>query len=114
MSWCAVDVRSREADRAAIASWLVGRSGQAVEERDDGTLVSFSETEAAAREVLLELRHAFAGVEGSTRGTGANPGANQVQGEHPGKDPAQESRRALSKALRGLDPARLPAALSGK
>ena len=67
MSWCAVDVRSPEGARAAIASWLVGRTGQAVEERDDGTLVSFSETESAARELLLELQHTFAGVEGCAR-----------------------------------------------
>lgn len=67
MSWCAVDVRSPEGARAAIASWLVGRTGHAVEEREDGTLVSVSENEQAARELLLDLRHAFADVEGRTR-----------------------------------------------
>ena len=68
MSWCAVDVRSPGDSRDAVASWLVGRTGQAVEERDDGTLVGFSETEAAAAQLLGELRARFgAGVDGRAR-----------------------------------------------
>jgi ribosomal protein L11 methyltransferase len=68
MSWCAVDVRSPGDSRDAVASWLVGRTGQAVEERDDGTLVGFSETEAAAEQLLGELQARFgAAVEGRAR-----------------------------------------------
>lgn len=68
MSWCAVDVRSPGDSRDAVASWLVGRTGQAVEERDDGSLVGFSETEAAARQLLDELHAQFgAGVDGRAR-----------------------------------------------
>jgi ribosomal protein L11 methyltransferase len=68
MSWCAVDVRSPGDSRDAVASWLVGRTGQAVEERDDGTLVGFSETEAAAEQLLGELHARFgAGVDGRAR-----------------------------------------------
>jgi ribosomal protein L11 methyltransferase len=68
MSWCAVDVRSPGDSRDAVASWLVGRTGQAVEERDDGTLVGFSETEAEAQQLLGELLARFgAGVDGRTR-----------------------------------------------
>jgi ribosomal protein L11 methyltransferase len=68
MSWCAVDVRSPGDSRDAVASWLVGRTGQAVEERDDGTLVGFSETEAAAQRLLGELHARFgASVDGRTR-----------------------------------------------
>ena len=59
MRWCAVDVRSPGDSRAAVASWLVGQTGQAVEERDDGTLVGFSETEAAALLLVRELHAAF-------------------------------------------------------
>ena len=59
MSWCAVDVRSPGDSRDAVASWLVGRTGQAVEERDDGTLVGFSETEAVAEQLLGELHARF-------------------------------------------------------
>jgi ribosomal protein L11 methyltransferase len=59
MSWCAVDVRSQGDSRDAVASWLVERTGQAVEERDDGTLVGFSETETAARQLLAELEARF-------------------------------------------------------
>ena len=34
--------------RDALGAWLVARTGQAVEERDDGTLVTFAPDEAAA------------------------------------------------------------------
>lgn len=59
MSWCAVDVRPPAAERDAVAAWLVGRTGQAVEERDDGTLVGFAASEAAAASLLSGLRSAF-------------------------------------------------------
>ncbi len=59
MSWCAVDVRSPGDSRDAVASWLVGRTGQAVEEREDGTLVGFSENEVAAEELVQELHATF-------------------------------------------------------
>lgn len=68
MSWCAVDVRSPGTSRAAVASWLVGRTGQAVEERDDGTLVGFSESEATAQSLLRALHAEFGQhVEGAAR-----------------------------------------------
>jgi ribosomal protein L11 methyltransferase len=68
MSWCAVDVRSPGDSREAVASWLVGRTGQAVEERPDGTLVGFSENEATAQRLLDALHEAFgADVAGCTR-----------------------------------------------
>jgi ribosomal protein L11 methyltransferase len=59
MSWCAVDVTSPSDARAAVATWLVSRTGQAVEERDDGTLVSFAEHPAAAGALLVDLRKVF-------------------------------------------------------
>jgi len=59
MSWCALDVRSPAAERDAVAAWLVGRTGQAVEERDDGTLISVVESAGAADRLLDELRAAF-------------------------------------------------------
>jgi ribosomal protein L11 methyltransferase len=67
MSWCAVDVRSPVDSRDAVASWLVSRTGQAVEERDDGTLVSFSESPDGAEQLLAALRDRFRGVEASAR-----------------------------------------------
>ena len=68
MSWCAVDVRSPGASREAVASWLVGRTGQAVEEREDGTLVGFSENEFTAGRLLRELHAVFgSGVAASAR-----------------------------------------------
>jgi ribosomal protein L11 methyltransferase len=42
VSWYAIEVRAASAERDAVAAWLVGRTGQAVEERADGTLVSFA------------------------------------------------------------------------
>ena len=66
-SW-AVDVNSPADERDAVAAWLVGRTGQAVEERDDGVLVGFAESEAGASELLVELSTAFGPeVAGSSR-----------------------------------------------
>lgn len=59
MNWCAVDVTSPSDLRDAVSTWLVGRTGQAVEERDDGTLVSFAEHAAGAGALLSELRRTF-------------------------------------------------------
>lgn len=68
MSWCAVDVRSPPETRDAVATWLVSRTGQAVEERGDGMLVSFATSEAEAGSLLGELRSAFGGaVAGTSR-----------------------------------------------
>ena len=59
MSWCALDVRSPPETRDAVATWLVGRTGQAVEERDDGLLTSFAPSESEAGSLLTDLRSAF-------------------------------------------------------
>src|SRR5262249_53459995 len=59
MSWCALDVRSPAGERDAVAAWLVGRTGQAVEERADGTLISVVESSGAADRLRQELRAAF-------------------------------------------------------
>ena len=59
MTWWALDVQTAAASRDAVASWLVGRTGQAVEERDDGTVVGFAPSEAQARTVEHELSGAF-------------------------------------------------------
>ncbi len=45
MRWWAIDVNHRTGvARPCWAAWLVARTGQAVEERDDGTLVTFAGT----------------------------------------------------------------------
>jgi ribosomal protein L11 methyltransferase len=59
MSWCAVLVHTPADERDAVAVWLVGRTGQAVEERDDGMLVGVAENADAADLLLGELREAF-------------------------------------------------------
>lgn len=56
MSWYALDVRLPEAEREAAGAWLVGRTGQAIEERPDGALVAFAGDEAAAHALAGELR----------------------------------------------------------
>lgn len=56
MSWWAVDVRPKPADRDRLSAWLVARTGQAVEERDDGTIVSFAGDEAAAAQLAAAAR----------------------------------------------------------
>ncbi len=53
MGWWAVDVSpSGPSTGNALAAWLVARTGQAIEERDDGTLVTFAEDEPAARALV--------------------------------------------------------------
>jgi ribosomal protein L11 methyltransferase len=68
MSWCAVDVRSPAESRDQVAAWLVGHTGQAIEEREDGTLVGFTPDRERAGTLLEALLAAFgAGIEGATR-----------------------------------------------
>src|SRR3954471_23394683 len=56
MSWWAIDVRAPTEQRAMMGAWLVARTGQAVEERDDGTLVAFAPDEHAAEAVVADLQ----------------------------------------------------------
>jgi ribosomal protein L11 methyltransferase len=55
MSWWAIDVRTPADRRHVLGAWLVARTGQAVEERDDGTLVAFAPDEDAADALIREL-----------------------------------------------------------
>lgn len=55
MTWWAIDVRTTPEERDRLGAWLVARTGQAVEERDDGTLVTFAPDEAAADELIADL-----------------------------------------------------------
>jgi ribosomal protein L11 methyltransferase len=59
MSWCALDVLSPPESRDAVVTWLVHRTGQAVEEQGDGTLTGFAESEAEAGSLLAALQSAF-------------------------------------------------------
>jgi ribosomal protein L11 methyltransferase len=55
MTWWAIDVRVDPSRRDWLGAWLVARTGQAVEERDDGTLVTFAEDEPSADELVAAL-----------------------------------------------------------
>jgi ribosomal protein L11 methyltransferase len=55
MTWWAIDVRTTPEERGRLGAWLVARTGQAVEERDDGTLITFAPDEAAAEELIAAL-----------------------------------------------------------
>jgi ribosomal protein L11 methyltransferase len=55
MSWWAIDVKTAAERKDAVGAWLVAHTGQAVEERDDGTLVAFAPDERAAAELVEEL-----------------------------------------------------------
>jgi ribosomal protein L11 methyltransferase len=55
MSWWAIDVRTGAERRDLMSAWLVARTGQAVEERDDGTLVTFAPDEASAQALMVQL-----------------------------------------------------------
>lgn len=68
MSWWAIDVRPDPSRHEWVGAWLVARTGQAVEERDDGTLVTFAEDERAADALVAALAAAGdAPVESSRR-----------------------------------------------
>ena len=56
MTWWAVDVRPRAEDRDRLMAWLVARTGQAVEERSDGTIVTFAGDETAAARLAAAAR----------------------------------------------------------
>ncbi|HET6579188.1 MAG TPA: 50S ribosomal protein L11 methyltransferase [Gemmatimonadales bacterium] len=55
MTWWAIDVRPDPTRRERVGAWLVARTGQAVEERPDGTLVTFAEDERAAEQLVAAL-----------------------------------------------------------
>jgi ribosomal protein L11 methyltransferase len=55
MTWWAIDVKTAAERKDAVGAWLVARTGQAVEERDDGTLVAFAPNERAAADLVEEL-----------------------------------------------------------
>ena len=55
MSWWAVDVRTPASQRDKVGAWLVARTGQAVEEREDGVLVAFAPDEESAAALVQEL-----------------------------------------------------------
>jgi ribosomal protein L11 methyltransferase len=55
MTWWAIDVRTVPERRERTSAWLVAHTGQAVEERDDGTLVTFAEDEPAATALIAAL-----------------------------------------------------------
>ena len=59
MTWWAIDVRTPPEHREAVGAWLVERTGNAVEERDDGVLVGFATHELEAERLLAELAQRF-------------------------------------------------------
>jgi ribosomal protein L11 methyltransferase len=58
MTWWAIDVQVPAELREQLGAWLVSRTGQAVEERADGTLVAFAPDEDAAEALIYELDRA--------------------------------------------------------
>jgi ribosomal protein L11 methyltransferase len=62
VSWYAIEVQPDPRRRDAVAAWLVSRTGQAVEERADGTLVSFALDLPGANWLERELVRAHGAV----------------------------------------------------
>ena len=58
MTWWAIDVRTAPERREWLGAWLAARTGMAVEERDDGTLVTFAADETAAKALMDEIDNA--------------------------------------------------------
>jgi ribosomal protein L11 methyltransferase len=57
VTWWAVDVEAAPERREAVGAWLVAHTGQAIEEREDGTLVTFAADELRAEELMQALAH---------------------------------------------------------
>jgi ribosomal protein L11 methyltransferase len=55
VTWYAIEVQADADRRDAVAAWLIGRTGQAVEERPDGTLISFALDLPAAEALERDL-----------------------------------------------------------
>jgi ribosomal protein L11 methyltransferase len=55
VSWYAIEVHPDAGRRDAVAAWLVDRTGAAVEERADGTLISFARSIPAAEALERDL-----------------------------------------------------------
>jgi ribosomal protein L11 methyltransferase len=64
MTWYRVEVTAEASRRDELGAWLVARTGQAVEERTDGTLVAFAADEPAATGLERDVRaqEGFTGV----------------------------------------------------
>ena len=56
MSWIALEVNTAPESRGRLGAWLVEQTGQAIEERDDGTLVAYAGTTEAAGMLDRALR----------------------------------------------------------
>ncbi len=59
MSWCAVDLHAPADIREAVGQWLVGATGEAIEEREDGTLVGFLPDDSGLPALRADLHEAF-------------------------------------------------------
>lgn len=59
MSGCAVEVRPPADRREAVSHWLVTRTGEAIEERDDGALVAFLPSTEELPLLQVDLRERF-------------------------------------------------------
>ena len=62
MSWWALELRAGPGQRDAVAAWLVERTGQGVEERDDGTLVTVAQDADLADTISGEATGRFEGI----------------------------------------------------
>ena len=62
MSWWALELRAGPGQRDVVAAWLVERTGQGVEERDDGTLVTVAQDAGLADTISGEATGRFPGI----------------------------------------------------
>jgi ribosomal protein L11 methyltransferase len=67
VSWWALELSPPAEARDALAAWLVERTGQAVEDREDGPLVAFADSDEACAALEAALRDAHPGLETSPR-----------------------------------------------
>lgn len=65
--WWALDILVPLTERPALAAWLVSHTGMAVEEKDDGTIVTFASGDESLASLGRDIGAQFAGVSITTR-----------------------------------------------
>jgi len=63
--WWRVAIRCRPVDRDAVAAFLVGITGQGVEEAADGLIHTVAESEAEAKVLVAEVAAGYRGIHGT-------------------------------------------------
>lgn len=65
--WWALDILVPQSQRSALAAWLVSHTGMAVEEKDDGTIITFASSDESRSNLGRDIGAQFPGAVIATR-----------------------------------------------